>query len=103
MRNLSLWKTSTVSLTEAEFSAPAIAATAAAEDGGTAGTSTLAISAVAVDLDHNALFLTTERRASYDDGEASVSVWRIANEDDVRADRTLRVPSCENLLTASCR
>ncbi len=69
MRSLSLWKLSNVSLTEAEFSS-------STEASGS-------LTAVAVDLDQNALLLTTENRSSSHEGGARVELWLLPEENEL--------------------
>ncbi|TFK88053.1 IkappaB kinase complex IKAP component [Polyporus arcularius HHB13444] len=69
MRSLSLWKLSSVSLTEAEFSS-------STEASGS-------LTAVAVDLDQNALLLTTESRSSSHEGGARVELWLLPEETEL--------------------
>ena len=79
MRNLALWKTSAISLTEAEFSS------STGDVGDDAGSEGQTITALALDLDQDALLLNTERKTSPGGGEAAVSIWRLApNDDEVR-------------------
>lgn len=63
MRSLALWKVSHLSLTEAEFSSSNEAFSS--------------LTAVAVDLDQNALLATTESKHHLHDGEARVEVWSL--------------------------
>ena len=67
MRSLSLWRAQYTSLVEAEFSS--------------SGETESHITAVAEDLDQNALLLTTERGNSTGDGEAHIEIWSISNGD----------------------
>ena len=85
MRNLVLWNSATVSLTEAEFSSSASNATAAATARIGEGSSATTITALALDLDNGALFLATESKSRPDDGEATVTVWRLPTTDEVRS------------------
>ena len=82
MRNLALWKTTNFSLVEAEFSS-STGATAAASATGSEGSSTV-ITAVALDLDQDVLYLTTESKTGPDDSEVAVAVWRLSNDDQVQ-------------------
>ncbi|RPD57919.1 IkappaB kinase complex IKAP component [Lentinus tigrinus ALCF2SS1-6] len=70
MRSLSLRELSNVSLTEAEFSST-----------NEPGSSSL--TAVAVDLDQNALLLTTESKHNTHDGEARIEVWTLRKEGEL--------------------
>ncbi|KAI0697397.1 IkappaB kinase complex IKAP component [Cerioporus squamosus] len=63
MRSLTLWKLSNVSLTEAEFLSSSEASS---------------LTAVAVDLDQNAILLTTESKGTSQDGQARVTIWLLA-------------------------
>ncbi|KAI0752776.1 IkappaB kinase complex IKAP component [Daedaleopsis nitida] len=67
MRSLTLWKVFHTSLTEAEFSS-------SSQPGSR-------ITAVAHDLDQNALLLATEAQSGVEDGEHTVEVWRMTNDD----------------------
>ena len=70
MRSLSLWKSDRISLPEAEFFSSG---------------ESVGITSVAVDLDQNALFLTSEGRNASNDSEAHVRVWKLAQDEEANS------------------
>lgn len=66
MRSLSLWKSNRISLSETDFSSSG---------------EPVRITSLAVDLDQNALFLTSECPDALNDGEAHIDVWKLVQED----------------------
>ncbi|KAM5537957.1 hypothetical protein V8D89_008433 [Ganoderma adspersum] len=74
MRSLALWKSDRISLPEAEFSSSGEA---------------VGITYLAVDLDQNALFLTSEGRESLNDSEAHVRVWKLAQDEEATSAEAL--------------
>ena len=67
MRSLTLWKSDHISLPQAEFSSSG---------------ELVGFTSLAVDLDQNALFLTSEGRDALNDSEAHVRVWRLSQGED---------------------
>ena len=68
MRNLTLWRTSNVSLTEADFSS-------LGESSG--------VTCLTVDLDQNTLFAATEVGDAASDAEARICIWKLPQDDQV--------------------
>ncbi len=62
MRNLTLWRSSHVSLAASDLSTSADPSS---------------ITAVAVDLDQDALLAATEQKDALNDGEVNIAIWRV--------------------------
>ncbi|KAH9935182.1 IkappaB kinase complex IKAP component [Epithele typhae] len=76
MRNLSLWKTAVVSLPEVEFSS----SDGSAEPKQPKESASRSVTAIALDLDQNAILVATEHKSASSDGEVSVTIWNLSND-----------------------
>ncbi|KAI1786336.1 IkappaB kinase complex IKAP component [Ganoderma leucocontextum] len=74
MRSLVLWKSNHISFPETDFPSSG---------------EPVRVTSLAVDLDQNALFLTSEGRDALNDGQAYVSVWKLAQGDEAASTEAL--------------